>query len=174
MDLISGIISGLITSITLFTLMLCIKPKIKISNDIYKQIEGDTVCYYIKVVNISRCMFIDVEYKLSLCSQIKMPDKHGNLGSFIETEDVEFAKKHITVINGYSKKNSNNDNYAYWLTINADLSKLLAFKGNFLEFSISGKHNISNRMKCFNKSYVLSNIKLKPFYCGKSTEINNN
>lgn len=172
MDLICGIISGIITSITLFSVLLCIKPKIKISNDIYKQIENDKTCYYIKIVNNSRCMFIDIEYRLSICSEIKISDGCGNVGPFIQTQEIEFAKKPITIVNGYSKKNYNQD-FAYWLTIkNENLSELLMTKSNYLEFYISSKHNISNRMKAFSKKYVFSNIKLNPFCCGKSTEIN--
>ena len=164
----SGVISGLIASFFFFLILFCIKPKIKTSEEVAKKEEDGKTEYFIKVVNLSRSMFIDVEYTLNVCTDIPMPGTCHKPEVLIKTQRIKFSKEPITLINGY-KKDSND--FAVWLRVDEDLQNLVKEKGSYLEFNITGKHNISNRTKAFTVKYFKSHIKVGEFFCGKSTKI---
>lgn len=162
-SIIIGIVSGVVASIIFFVAISLIKPKIKISNDICREIKADQVIYKLKIVNRSRAMLTNVKYSL-----LYIKDNERSVGEIFE---IPPAKSILSFVYGYNRKEDYSD-YAIRLTFNYDEKAYpLDDKNTKLVFTIFAEHSRSNKSACFSKTFNSKNIKQGQFETGKSTKI---
>lgn len=91
-SLIIGIISGIVSSVIIYLLVFCVKPKIKISDDIARYTdENDNDVYRIKIINKSYFSVFNLNYSLHYCC--KQPD---GIIHIIEIEPQKSSLRYIS------------------------------------------------------------------------------
>ena len=160
--IVTGVISGIVASIVLSLILCFIKPKIKLSDYICREVDGADIIYKIKVVNKSRVMLTNVHYSLIY---------HKDQGHGVsDITKIPPRKADLEFIDKYKNKKDYAD-YAVRLTFNYDEDKYPLSSTNFLEFVLFAEHSLSNRGKCFKQSYYDVNIDHGQFETGSSTKI---
>ena len=148
-----GISSGFISSLCFFIVLFLIKPRIKVSEEIYK----------IKIVNKTRSMLVDVDYSLFY----KTIHKDG-VDNLVEIPPYKSKLKYISK---YNSSKSKNDDYAVRITYKIDKEKYPLNNNNRLMFSIMASHHTTGTTKAISSEYDSSRIREGVFETGKSTKI---
>jgi len=163
-SIIAGIISGIIASITFFIMMRGLKPKILVSDDIALEEESNNTCIYrVKVVNKSKADLSNIEYRLYYCRV--QPN-----GFMIDIQEIKPIKEPFSLMCKYTPT-SDLCEYAYRISYDIDREKFPINDQNYLMFSISAEHSVSNTMKSVSKKYYSQNVKRGKFETGVSLRI---
>lgn len=162
-SIITGVISGIIASITFFVMLLLIRPNVKVSDSISRRkLDDEKAELKIKIVNKSMAMLSNVQYTLYYC-------KEGKDGIHA-IEEISPRKKPLTSISKYTL-NKNNTDYAIRITYDVDMGKYALDDSSKLIFVFVCNHSISNTTTSIQKEYRKENIIDGIFETDKSMKV---
>ena len=164
-SILIGIASGIVASGLFFLIMSCIRPNIKISDEICREKDG---LYRIKVVNLSRCMLFNLKYSLQY--------EYDNGKGVKTAQAIKPNKEPLIYLNRFKNKKNYYDyairiTYDYVSHDNQYSLPLIDETHAQLVFTVIAEHSLSGKSKCIKKAYRLSNIQDGKFQLGESTEI---
>jgi len=155
--IITGVISGIVASGIFFLVLLCFRPKVKISDEICR---GDGY-YLIKVVNHTKSMLKNLNYTLHI---------YETLGDGIfRLEHIKPRKRALFCIDKYDKSDMD-ANYAVCFSYEIP-EEFLLNTGNKLVFNFLADHALSNTSACIKKEYTYDDIIEGVFETRTSTKI---
>lgn len=163
-SIISGIISGIIASILLNWYYWNNKPRLKISELIAVNSEGE---YHIKIINKSRFYVTNIYIQIQLITV-----SNGNGGTILNTYNIDFPSDKIKIINPY-KKSDNNASYALQFTFSKNLEDIWKEdEHTYLKLILYCSNEHNNSSKLFEQIYHKKKcIKHGTFKFGDSLEI---
>lgn len=155
-SLIIGIVSGVISAIIFYFIMMSVKPDIRISNVIAKErkvdsnatpildAEGNFVYeYVIKIINYTKSDVEDVSYQLSI-----MEDWFRGNGKMYESRELDFEKSNsMKLLVGINSKDETIHNNCRQIVIKGDLEKDWDKNKEWIEFQIVSYHSKSGSRK---------------------------
>lgn len=153
--IITGIISGIISSMLFYIFIFGIKPRIDISNQICLERHSDRNIYVVKVVNKSRTFITNVKYQMILC-------KKSNDGN-VSITTIHPLKEPMVNIDKYLKKTTD-----FAVQISYEMDEKLFDKNSYLEFTFEAYHSFSNAMRVKQKKYTIKDVQKGRFETGKS------
>lgn len=164
-SIITGILSGAISSIIIYCLVFKIKPKILISDQIAKSFENDKCIYRIKIVNKSKFDVFNVDCHLYYC--------YTQEDGIIQITEISPIKTRITHISRYNKKDENNE---HAVRLSFDITEkyehqLLSDENAFFQLTVVATHGFTNTSTHIEKKYLSNNIKNGRFETGNSMKI---
>lgn len=161
--ILTGVISGIIASVFFMLILLKIKPKVSISQEICisRTKEGKEV-HQIKVVNNTRAMLVNVKYSLHYC------EVYGD--GIVTIHHIEALKSPITTITKYDKKDKLSK-YAVRLSYDLDEEKYPLDENHKLLFTFLADHAVSNTTKSMEVEYYAKDVKRGVFESGTSTKV---
>ena len=162
-SIITGIVSGIIASVCFALFLLLVKPKVKISDQICVENEGEKdAVYRIKIVNCTFAMLTNLRYVLAYC------EMHGDgINTIIE---IAPRKSHLISIDRFNLKKDNTD-YAVRISYDIDTSKYPLNDKHKLEFTFIADHSLSNTTTCIRKECFAKDIVAGVFESDKSVKI---
>ena len=163
-SIISGIISGIIASILLNWYYWSNKPRLKISELIAVNSEGE---YHIKIINKLRFYVTNIFIQIQLITV-----SNGNGGTILNTHNIDYSSDKIKIINPH-KKSDNDASYALQFAFSKNLEDIWKEdERTYLKLILycSNEHNNSSRL--FEQRYYKKKcIKRGSFKFGDSLEI---
>lgn len=159
-NIIIGIFSGVVASIFFTTILLLVKPKIKLSDKICCDYANNL--FRVKIVNKTCFMLTNIKYKLFYCKI------HGD--GITTIEEISPRKSPIICVDKYSIFDKD-AKYAFRISYNIDFDKYPIDKNTKFEFVFIADHSVSNTSKCVKKDYYKENIIEGVFESGTSTKI---
>ncbi len=166
-SIITGVISGLVSSLMFFWMISFMRPKIELSTEICKGNDEHGVFYGFKVINRSIYHVLDLRAEVIL----KTPF-NSNGGQNYSNKWIKLRRENILLFPRF-KRDKNYADYALILATRDDLEDLWIDTNQFLEIKIHGKHSFSGVSKSFEqKFYTKKNcIKEGMFNFGKTFAI---
>jgi hypothetical protein len=162
-SILTGVVSGIIASVCYALFLLLIKPRVKISDQICAEDEGNSeVIYRIKIVNHTHAMLTNVKYTLCYCVM------HGDGINTVTA--IAPRKTPLISIDSFSRKQDNTD-YAVRISYDIDKMKFPLDKMSKLEFTFIADHAMSNTTVCIKKEYTSEDIISGVFESDKSVKI---
>ena len=156
--IITGVVSGIVASVIFFAVLLLIRPRIEISDDISYDEDG---VYWIKIVNLTRSMLKNLKYTFHC---------YETLGDNIfHVTHIEPNKKSLFFIDKYRRKDED-AKYAVAFSYRIQ-ENLLRETTNKFVFIFLADHAVSNTSSCIKKEYSQYNIISGNFETGKSMKI---
>lgn len=165
--ILTGLISGVISSVLFFCMMSMLRPHLTISGDICKGVDDIGVFYAIKILNHSKYDVIDLKIELIL----KTPfNSNGGLNHSMEW--INLRRDKILLLPRYKKDDKHGD-YALVVATRDNLEQMWTNNAQFVEVKVHGKHCFSGIRKSFDKKYYTkrSTIKDGMFNFGKTFDI---
>ncbi|MGK7900924.1 MAG: hypothetical protein AB4352_05820 [Hormoscilla sp.] len=167
---LTGVISGLITSTLIYQIVSRFKPNVEISPEISKDQEGDgRVLYRIKVINRTKADIVNIRAQLHLLKRGGQ-DVQVKGGLVVKNQKLELKQSDPLFIEKYSAKDPK-ANYAYRFITYEELSEKWDRDTQRLRFRIICTHAFTGVTKFFEKEYDYYNIKNGNFCKGDSFEI---
>lgn len=158
-----GIVSGVIASICFALFLLLIKPKVKISDHICVENEGESdIVYRIKIVNHTFAMLTNLRYVLFYC------EMHGD-GINTVTE-IKPRKSHLISIDRFNFRKDDTD-YAVRISYDIDPKEYPLNDNCKLTFTFIADHSLSNTTTCIKKEYYRDDIVAGVFESDRSVKI---
>jgi len=170
-DFLLSILSSIIASfIFIFSILLLLRPRVKISDKIcLRTVDLDdkpNVRYLIKVVNLS--LFPAYDIKVSLDKLIPYPVE-GGLN--YKSTQLKLKKNELSHIAPF-RFGSNYGNNAMLFVTEEDVSSILGNPQFEIRFQVTLKHGVTGLTKVYNKNYsTKSSIKEGQFIFGKKIDI---
>lgn len=162
-SLIIGIISGIVSSVIIYLLVFCVKPKIKISDDIARYTdENDNDVYRIKIINKFYFSVFNLNYSLHYCC--KQPD---GIIHIIEIEPQKSSLRYISPKRCFDKDNK----HAVRISYNIDEDKYPLDENSYLKFTIIATHSFTNTTSYKEANYNKDNIIDGMFETGDSIKV---
>lgn len=161
--ILTGVVSGIISSIAFMLILLRIKPRVKISQEICisKTKEGKET-HQIKIVNLTHAMLVNVQYSLHYC------EVHDD--GIVTIQHVNPLKSPITTISRYDK-NDRQAKYAMRISYALEEEKYPLDDRHKLLFTFLADHALSNTTKSIEVEYYAKDIKKGMFESGTSTKV---
>lgn len=157
-SIITGVISGLISSAFLYVVLFRIKPNLKISDDICRDIHDGK--FRIKIVNLTHSNLVDVKYTLHAC--------YCSGDGIIDILEIPPVKSKLEFVQAYSTNEEDSD---YAIRLSYDLSSFMSADYNYFLFTFYAKHSISGTATFVRKEFKKEQIKCGQFETGKSTKV---
>lgn len=159
--LLSGIVSGLISSGMFWYFFYAKQPIFQISDEIAKVHLNGKDIYVIKVINKTNAKLKDVKFKFQLATvEVVEPKKPSRISLDNIKIGLKEEQTQIMIVNEYieKKKRANGDDadYALQFRIGVDLESLCQStlpKQSYLLFTIYGTHSISGFGAAAEKTY---------------------
>jgi len=144
----TGVISGVVASIMFYILLLAVRPKIYVSDNVCRVQTANTgTLIHIKVVNKTHCMLTNVKYVLNFCKYIS--------DGVFSTDEIPPLKIPLTFIDKYSEKDEDAE---YAVRFSYVIPSSVCVSDGWLEFSIYAEHEFSNTVACVKKRYKCENM----------------
>jgi len=163
-SIITGVVSGVISSLLVLVVFSIFKPRVKLSDEISaKEIGDGKWLYQVKVVNLTRSMLTNVSYTLRFCKVHR--------DNMVEAQEVKPLKSYLAVIDKYNPKQKT-ASYAVRISYEIDEREYVLNDDTKLEFTIFASHVLTNASVCLKQEYKAIDIcKNSLFEYGKSTKI---
>ncbi len=155
-----GVVSGVVASIVFFTVLLFIKPRIKVSKQIAVTDAEQSICQ-IKVVNNNIFKLKNVKYVLTY-------EEH-KIGGNVDIQTILPMKEPVIFLYGKDRKDKN-QRFALKISYSIPPEKRLT-KNTRLSFAIFGEHSLSNTISCKQVFYTEKDFIVGHFETGKSMKI---
>lgn len=165
--LISGLISGILASLIAQIIIRATKPKIRISNNISKQLVDGSYEYRFKVVNLSKSYAKNLIISPQLITTVNAQD-----GPLITTKPLPLMRKDIKFIAPYNKRDGNST-YAVRFRLNCNLEEIWEEDDyTSLEITVFCENEQNGCGKMFQQLYRKKDTIVEgSFKTGKSTDI---
>lgn len=155
-SLFIGVVSGIISAVIFYYIMMSVKPDIKISSQIAKERKVDNnenpildangnyiYEYVIKIINYTKSDVEDVSYQLFI-----MEDWFRGNGKIYTARELKFEKSNsMKLLVGTDTKDNTIDNNCRQIVIKGDLEKDWDKNKEWLEFQIVSYHSKSGSRK---------------------------
>lgn len=162
-SILIGIVSGIIASICFALFLLLIKPKVKVSDQICVENEGENdVVYRIKIVNHTLAMLTNLRYVLFYC------EMHGD-GINTVTE-IKPRKSQLISIDRFNFRKDDTD-YAVRISYDIDPKVYPLNDKCKLIFTFIADHALSNTTTCIKREYYNKDIIAGVFESDRSIKI---
>lgn len=166
-SIITGIISGTISSALFFYIMSKLSPKIEISNQICKAQDSEGIFYGFKILNSSRFDLVDIKLEFILKSPF-----NSNGGSNNKLSHLSLRKDHLTQFPKYRS----DDKYAEYAVVAGtrdNIEEIWKESTQFLVVKVQAKHSLSGITKSFSHKYYTKKSCIKEgfFNFGKTFDI---
>jgi len=152
---ITGLISGIISSLLFFWMMSMLRPSITISKQLCKYADDKGIFYGFKLLNHSSYNALDLKVELILNTPV---NSHG--GSNHSCEWIKLRKDGLLTFSRY-KKQDNTADYALVLGTRQNLELIWSKDSQYIEVKVHAKHSFSGIYKSFNQKYFTKNTCIK-------------
>lgn len=162
---VSGVVSGLISSLVFFIITKSVKARLLIADNIkVEKMPNNQNLYVVKIANRSRADLINLQYCLDYCEVT-----YQN-GPSVQMTEISPAKGKLFLIPAYNK-NAKHNEYAVQISFIVDNNKFPIDNNHYLMFSITAEHSTFGTSRNATKKYYSNMVKEGEFEQGLSMEI---
>lgn len=170
-SLITGFVSGIVSSATFSVIIYNLRPRFKISPFISASTDENGVTIYkFKVVNVSFFQVNDLELSLDIVRSRDALAPHERGG--FRRDGIELSRNSLTYVPRYWPYGKL-AKYALQIRTKDDSSLSSWHDGDYLILSVSGKHGLSGLNGSESQNFYKSDVKPGQFYTGNNLNVYN-